>query len=104
PARPLTTETDPLSLHDALPISRKERHQTMAHDEHKSDQPLASKTYLVSAGIVGLVAILGLAVVGIILWPESEEEAAQRAPRWRRSEEHTSELQSRFELVCRRVL
>lgn len=51
----------------------------MAHDEHKSDQPLASKTYLVSAGIVGLVAILGLAVVGIILWPESEEEAAPPA-------------------------
>src|SRR5579862_3186600 len=27
-----------------------------------------------------------------------------RSPRWRRSEEHTSELQSQFHLVCRLLL
>src|SRR5438067_6966811 len=36
---------------------------------------------------------------------EQGEEAIDRCPfTWRRSEEHTSELQSRFDLVCRLLL
>src|SRR2546422_6721116 len=33
-----------------------------------------------------------------------ECQAARHSPRWRRSEEHTSELQSRLHLVCRLLL
>ncbi|MEY9211645.1 hypothetical protein NI17_009405 [Thermobifida halotolerans] len=47
----------------------------MAHDERKRNQPFVSKTYLASAGIVGLIAILGIAVVGTTLWPDGDETA-----------------------------
>lgn len=45
----------------------------MAHDGHKHDQFFASKTFLVSAGVVGLIAIVGIAVVGTVLWPDGDE-------------------------------
>ncbi|MCY9785695.1 hypothetical protein KIK06_17555 [Nocardiopsis sp. EMB25] len=51
----------------------------MAYDERKSDHPFASKTFIASAGVVGLIAVLGIGVTGIILWPDSEEEAAPSA-------------------------
>src|SRR5207249_10860928 len=73
----------PLSLHDALPI-----------------------------WLVAQLA-LGLALAGCTLGPDYHRptvsapevwRAAQAAPEPARSEEHTSELQSRFDLVCRLLL
>src|SRR5207249_9757598 len=61
----LTTEIYTLSLHDALPISR--RSGTERHPSHPSSVSLP---------------------IGVTT----------------RSEEHTSELQSRFDLVCRLLL
>jgi hypothetical protein len=47
----------------------------MAHDEERAnDHPFASKTFIASAGVVGLILILGIAVVGTILWPDSEDD------------------------------
>src|SRR5207249_11623936 len=65
-----TTEIYTLSLHDALPISRRALHRV----------PLAQAL------------------------PAREPAGAEGARRSRRSEEHTSELQSRFDLVCRLLL
>src|SRR5437868_7744417 len=65
---PTPPSANPLSLHDALPISG--RHALQAGDEGQLDR------------LGGLVAGIGA----------------------RRSEEHTSELQSRFDLVCRLLL
>src|SRR5699024_12602605 len=71
--------TDPLSLHDALPISLVDlvRH-SLGH-----------------AARLGKAAACGGAVVQLLFLGGDEEE---------RSEEHTSELQSRFDLVCRLLL
>src|SRR2546430_6614741 len=70
-----TTEIYTLSLHDALPISDAVRE-----------------------------AVAGY-VCGVRAQPEyGREQAAQRAGGWGRSEEHTSELQSQSNLVCRLLL
>src|SRR5207247_10953554 len=80
---PASTDISPLSLHDALPISprrpqRPREHQRGADGEHevaRRDQRLD-------------VGHLVLAVGSTLM----------------RSEEHTSELQSRVDLVCRLLL
>src|SRR5688572_32877161 len=71
---PATTDIYTLSLHDALPIFRPTR----------SPSPTRPTTS-----------------------PRSQRSAAPvrtRRSRWRRSEEHTSELQSQSNLVCRLLL
>src|SRR2546426_12033785 len=70
-----TTEIYTLSLHDALPISRSCR----------SAAPPPSPT-------------------GAAWWRTSRPQARSRAAVARRSEEHTSELQSPCNLVCRLLL
>src|SRR5207249_8488188 len=89
-----------LSLHDALPI--------WVHDEaalHRGAraQPRVAALELLHDEPVGDVAEPGAAVA-----LEGGAEDAQLAElgdqRDRRSEEHTSELQSRFDLVCRLLL
>src|SRR5699024_11800527 len=80
---PAPPALDPLSLHDALPISqsgggaqqsvRLPEEQTPETPEQPADQP------------------------------ETPEQPADQ-PETPRSEEHTSELQSRFDLVCRLLL
>src|SRR5699024_12167326 len=78
-----------LSLHDALPI--------------------CTRRILIIAAII----VLGALVWAVLALSNSSEESqpdqtAQPAPSpeplCRRSEEHTSELQSRFDLVCRLLL
>src|SRR2546422_3931986 len=81
-----TTEIYTLSLHDALPIS-------LARDLH-------------------VVAEMPREVVGQLLWPaidlpppeDVEAVMVEQKQAARRSEEHTSELQSRLHLVCRLLL
>src|SRR3712207_6933928 len=76
-----TTEIYTLSLHDALPISQLEDNFTNAFFEAMSGLTATGATVIVG---------LDTAPPGVLLW--------------RRSEEHTSELQSRQYLVCRLLL
>src|SRR5699024_12129551 len=96
--RPPSTATYTLSLHDALPIWRIER---LLRPEALAGGPGGEQTH----GLLGLRTRFGRvdgegrpvfgfdvhALVGQSHLPD-------------RSEEHTSELQSRFDLVCRLLL
>src|SRR5438093_13006038 len=78
---PATTEIYPLSLHDALPIS---------------DTPGGARMTAQTAASATIASIRG---------DESREcSRLSRSPRSARSEEHTSELQSLTNLVCRLLL
>src|SRR6266436_9717173 len=70
-----TTEIYTLSLHDALPISPRSTRPTAARPASTSRRPRTTSAPTTS-----------------------------RRPSWSRSEEHTSELQSRLHLVCRLLL
>src|SRR5699024_11993034 len=72
---PPTTHIYPLSLHDALPIFRESRMAEALQGVHR--------------------AALKLSFLGS--YPSADGRTV-------RSEEHTSELQSRFDLVCRLLL
>src|SRR5207249_10121989 len=76
---PATTEIYTLSLHDALPISVQDLHAALDVAAHLD----------------------GAAIVVILAFLDEDEESVLLAVR---SEEHTSELQSRFDLVCRLLL
>src|SRR5207249_12101009 len=75
---PATTDIYTLSLHDALPIS--------------------------SMGIVMKPLIIALCIVSASSSLFAQKPGWQPSPGHTRSEEHTSELQSRFDLVCRLLL
>src|SRR5688572_31789767 len=77
-----TTEIYTLSLHDALPILFGTRHDQHAH----------ARMHVAAAQHVGGLAQVGQARVGAT------------ADEHHRSEEHTSELQSQSNLVCRLLL
>src|SRR2546430_4836353 len=78
-----TTEIYTLSLHDALPISQR--------DPRRSPHILAPPTF-------------DLAIdSGIFHQVRAPQAPAQQDASWR-SEEHTSELQSQSNLVCRLLL
>src|SRR5205085_12029229 len=93
---PPTTEFYPLSLHDALPISfeifpDRQREACVHHRIHHVDE--------------GDRGMHGAEQVG----PQIDDRAHQQAARAsafddERSEEHTSELQSQSNLVCRLLL
>src|SRR5699024_11621356 len=93
-----TTELFTLSLHDALPILGinspglvKEKYYTGVET---SDASLESADKIEP-------------YVPENIWPEltyTKDETSVLASKGMRSEEHTSELQSRFDLVCRLLL
>src|SRR3712207_9186276 len=82
-----TTEIYTLSLHDALPIS----HAWIAHSRTGSDSS-SSKLIALPQNVSCLSVKYG---------PNASIAVTPEAPR---SEEHTSELQSRQYLVCRLLL
>src|SRR5262249_57787844 len=85
---PPPTETPPLSLHDALPISTAAA--ALAHEHALLHAPrVFARRELLPAREVDAV--------------EERHEAVGKDA-WRRSEEHTSELQSLTNLVCRLLL
>src|SRR5207249_12009500 len=97
---PTTTEIYTLSLHDALPISEHPlavRVGKAAHHEAQLVRKLLIQRCLIVQVdvfmIVGIVRDKGRHFIDE-LGPVGEV----------RSEEHTSELQSRFDLVCRLLL
>src|SRR5690349_24052558 len=84
-----TTELYPLSLHDALPISTPLK-LLLDTDCEDLEQVLAVNLvgpFRLSKAIAGSMALRGAGVIVHV-----------------RSEEHTSELQSRRDLVCRLLL
>src|SRR5690606_41893162 len=83
---PATTEIYTLSLHDALPISW-----------------LTWYTGGLEAAIA-LHVVHNLAAFTLSAFEGTLAEAATGGGSWERSEEHTSELQSRENLVCRLLL
>src|SRR5207249_11843345 len=100
----LPSAASPLSLHDALPIS--------FHSCQQSAQMLSWIVWPVFPPVGGLAicsAVLphrthriSAIVAPPLVFPAYSIAAETR--RGRRSEEHTSELQSRFDLVCRLLL
>src|SRR5699024_12498581 len=97
---PTTIST--LSLHDALPISKLEK-------SPQDDPTAAIMHWTLVFGNVGLgwedLAFLREHTsLPIILKGILHPDDAKMALEYNRSEEHTSELQSRFALVCRLLL
>src|SRR5207247_9918100 len=90
-----TTQFYTLSLHDALPISMATAGRTVAFSSLTVIAALASllvfpQRFLYSMGIGGMIVAFVAATLALVALP--------------RSEEHTSELQSRVDLVCRLLL
>src|SRR5690349_25142883 len=80
---PATTEIYTLSLHDALPIFGVPAQNIHVYDRY---------AYEIEIGSYQTLVPMGVRVIGL------EERKLDR------SEEHTSELQSRRDLVCRLLL
>src|SRR5699024_12261334 len=80
-----------LSLHDALPISVWVKREGSIPGYPSSPSPSHVPTSHANGATSG-------EIVGSITKPKDSEPCATR------SEEHTSELQSRFDLVCRLLL
>src|SRR5699024_12445702 len=91
---PPSTQTSTLSLHDALPICEMEVSNTIA----KSQTSFFVGNHTATLG--GQYKYENLTDNGNELQSRAD---LRRLTRWR-SEEHTSELQSRFDIVCRLLL
>src|SRR5439155_24460289 len=92
---PATTEIYTLSLHDALPICK-----GVVMAIARASQPL--QEILKRAGLterIGTAHFFPTVRTGVRAFIEQQEELTGE-----RSEEHTSELQSRGHLVCRLLL
>src|SRR5207253_9438162 len=91
----LPPATSPLSLHDALPICRR-------HGRVAGRWPAIRRFGYALIGTAVLAAILALALT--LFGVSGANVVAGTAGFEVRSEEHTSELQSRGHLVCRLLL
>src|SRR5207249_12081014 len=101
---PASTRIDTVSLHDALPISDRVRRRAWLSPAARQREAADGRT---------TSAVLGPSDPGASVLPcdrcpgRSQQPGAQAdaaltaAMVNHRSEEHTSELQSRFDLVCR---
>src|SRR5699024_12868243 len=89
---PSTSYLSPLSLHDALPISR-----FVVRGDFNIGTPAS---FAASSKICGISIQFVITNPGVI----SVQRRLARILLLDRSEEHTSELQSRFDLVCRLLL
>src|SRR5207249_10931351 len=90
-----------LSLHDALPICR----DALAGPTSFAESPKDPERDVEER--VGLVAVRERGVEAPLerdVGRESDELDSRLGQARRRSEEHTSELQSRFDLICRVLL
>src|SRR5207249_11354556 len=97
---PYHSQVYTLSLHDALPILRGCAAVKMNYNKFRqpmTDQSPARRASAPSDPRKLTIAIDGPAGSG-------KSSVAQRVAQILRSEEHTSELQSRFDLVCRLLL
>src|SRR5690606_41661354 len=85
---PYTTEIYTLSLHDALPIY------------YIEFEPLTYSENNITSKLVGLFGFYANFIIGL----DADSFSLYGGTRKNRSEEHTSELQSRENLVCRLLL
>src|SRR2546422_8542545 len=101
-----TTEIYTLSLHDALPISRRGRpHARHGLRARRAPHPAGAPCKAADDALLGHgVARGGCARPHGAGQPRLGRDRAASEARGRRSEEHTSELQSRLHLVCRLLL
>src|SRR5699024_12190777 len=93
---PPTAAIDTLSLHDALPISR--RSPTFLAEAMK---PSSSPERSLSCSASTLLLSSRRSLIAALAFSTTSKGLDLRTFR---SEEHTSELQSRFDLVCRLLL
>src|SRR5205807_8764877 len=89
---PATTLISTLSLHDALPISNSVAEYVIAAMLALEQKSFARR----------ILGIIGLGRIGTLV--KAKAEATQTDNAEDRSEEHTSELQSPCNLVCRLLL
>src|SRR5690606_41670651 len=93
----------PLSLHDALPIYLVAQLDALVADEHRGPGDQLSHLMLALAAEGAVEQLVTLPVVAVfghcLLWKLFSMRLRRREAG--RSEEHTSELQSRENLVCR---
>src|SRR5699024_11394058 len=83
-----------LSLHDALPIYTQRKICIEPESERSISKKLFKKSSIILPNIGNIIVIIKAIII-----PVANKRAIKR-----RSEEHTSELQSRFDLVCRLLL
>src|SRR5437868_4683304 len=101
---PPTPEIDTLSLHDALPIYRFEQSHRLVMralevlDRDGWKHPVLRRLGPFSGAAAGAVQFVARTIV------RGHVSNVVHALSRLRSEEHTSELQSRFDLVCRLLL
>src|SRR5699024_11782575 len=93
----------PLSLHDALPISKYHNKVTSAYPSCPRVCSVRAPKKPKCSVKVGGTQLEALIDTGsdVTLFPEAVVQADAPVREFARSEEHTSELQSRFDLVCR---
>src|SRR5205085_10044842 len=99
-----TTATYTLSLHDALPIFAKIQHQSCAFLRSDQQQRPRSHADLQRTLADNLAIGVHRHRFGRADRGGSDFEASGALQPWNRSEEHTSELQSQSNLVCRLLL
>src|SRR5439155_22167288 len=99
---PATSELSPLSLHDALPISYmlflRGQHYLAARTEEGLRKAIECFELALESDPGYALAYAGLANAYVLF---GFDEYRGQPPSVARSEEHTSELQSRGHLVCR---
>src|SRR5207249_12018648 len=99
-----TAEIYTLSLHDALPISRRKKEWGRVEAARPNQIWQSDMTKIWAGPTVGwayLVSVIDCCTREIVGWNLSHRCRTEEAlAAVERSEEHTSELQSRFDLVC----
>src|SRR5699024_11301338 len=93
------TEIYTLSLHDALPILRLHSLYEIRIELNQLDLPKSHASFRTRANMMQLLNELEK-----YLEVKSQFGSLKLHKNKKRSEEHTSELQSRFDLVCRLLL
>src|SRR5207253_8977915 len=100
----VTTATYTLSLHDALPIfgDLRQIHSSAERWSVTREQNRANRRILIAVfdRAHQNVAEFGIQRIAFLRPIQREAQHAARAGDFERSEEHTSELQSRGHLVC----
>src|SRR5699024_12378508 len=91
---PATTPIYTLSLHDALPIYTL-YDQLLELEKQPNEKSIIEEIFRVAHTLKGMSATMGF---------DDLAQLTHKLENVFRSEEHTSELQSRFDLVCRLLL
>src|SRR5207249_10813619 len=100
-SRPPPSHLFPTRRSSDLPPFR----ETLRGKEAVTNRLSSSRTFIFITGLAALTAVRIAAAAAELefdhVWIVVSRDAPERAALERRSEEHTSELQSRFDLVCR---